>query len=137
MKEEPLRFIVCGGRDWSDEEQVFEVLDRNIPTAGPFTIVTGACPTGADEFARRWFLRAKHWNLNGHVEGFCNYEPHPADWKRHGKGAGPLRNLEMALLDARTCLAFWDGESRGTLDMIKRATKSGIPVRIFPPRRRE
>lgn len=30
------------------------------------------------------------------------------------------------------CLAFWDGESKGTLDTIRRATKAGVRVRIIP-----
>ena len=59
-------------------------------------------------------------------------ERHPADWDRHGKGAGPIRNRAMAKSGADRCLAFWDGESRGTLDMITVATKHGIPVRIVP-----
>ena len=41
----------------------------------------------------------------------------PADWKTHGKKAGPIRNGEMA--DAcEAAIGFWDGRSRGTRDMI-------------------
>lgn len=60
------------------------------------------------------------------------HEPHPADWDTHGKAAGPIRNEEMAKAGADLCIAIWDGKSRGTLDMIKRATQHGIPVRIVP-----
>ena len=57
----------------------------------------------------------------------------PADWKKHGRAAGPIRNQQM--LDegkADVVVALWDGKSRGTLDMIQRATEAGVPVRILP-----
>jgi hypothetical protein len=44
----------------------------------------------------------------------------PADWNRHGRGAGYIRNKEMAEI-GDGLLAFWDEESCGTQDMIKQA----------------
>ena len=45
------------------------------------------------------------------------------DWDRHGKAAGPIRNKEMAEFAAPDgyCIAFWDGESKGTQSMIEYA----------------
>lgn len=54
----------------------------------------------------------------------------PADWEAHGKAAGPLRNQEMADY-ADALIAIWDGESRGTKDMIDRATKSGLAIFVY------
>ena len=51
----------------------------------------------------------------------------PADWKAHGKAAGPLRNAEMAEY-ADALLLIWDGESRGSASMKQEATKRGKPV---------
>jgi hypothetical protein len=42
----------------------------------------------------------------------------PAQWKKHGKSAGPLRNIEMADY-ADYGVSVWDGVSRGTAHMIK------------------
>lgn len=53
----------------------------------------------------------------------------PADWKLHGKSAGPIRNAEMADY-ADALIAVWDGHSRGTGDMIDTAKKLGLPHHV-------
>jgi hypothetical protein len=50
-----------------------------------------------------------------------------ADWERHGKAAGPIRNQAMIDAGADLVIAFPGG--RGTADLIRRARKAGIPVR--------
>jgi len=44
----------------------------------------------------------------------------PADWGLHGKAAGPIRNRQMAER-ADMLIAFWDGESPGTRNMLRTA----------------
>lgn len=56
-------------------------------------------------------------------------ETFPADWKVHGKAAGPIRNTKMAEV-ADALIAFWDGKSRGTKNMIDTATKRGLKVAV-------
>ena len=56
-------------------------------------------------------------------------ELYPADWDKHGKAAGPIRNAEMAEV-ADALIAFWDGQSRGTKSMIDLARKKGLQVAI-------
>ena len=51
----------------------------------------------------------------------------PADWKQYGRAAGVRRNKEMAQ-NADALIAFWDGISRGTKNMIEEATAAGIIV---------
>lgn len=60
-------------------------------------------------------------------------EPHPADWKRFGKVAGPLRNTEMVSLGADLGLAFYieQVESRGTDHCVGLMTSVGIPVKKY------
>lgn len=119
-----MRVIVCGSRDWSDPTIVAVRLNQLVSAKGPLVIVHGACPTGADYYASR-FANAPM--------SHCTEERHPADW-RQGAKAGPIRNSRMAGLGAGLLLAFWDGASNGTEDMIARAVQHGIPVRVVPAR---
>lgn len=51
------------------------------------------------------------------------FEP---DWSK-GKKAGPMRNRQMADY-AEGLIAVWDGESRGTMNMIDEAHKLGKKI---------
>jgi hypothetical protein len=119
-----MRIIVCGSRDWNDRNAIRCALVATTLDAYEETIVVHGGARGADAFAHE---------VAGEM-GFVR-EVHEAEWNSNGKAAGPIRNEEMAKLGADLCLAFWDGQSRGTLDMIQRATRHGIPVRIVPNRR--
>jgi YspA, cpYpsA-related SLOG family len=59
---------------------------------------------------------------------------HPADWERHSRAAGPIRNQEMLdhHPDIDLVLAFPAPDSRGTWDMVERAIKARLTVRIHP-----
>jgi len=48
-------------------------------------------------------------------------------WKRHGRSAGAIRNLEMARY-ADALVAVWDGSSPGTRNMIDTMKSLGKPV---------
>lgn len=120
------RILVTGCRDWEDPTSVaFEPHKAAHPFAHQSVVVHGACPTGADKHAADYCERH-------HI----TQDAHPADWAKLGKGAGPARNQLMAEAGAHVCLAFWDGVSAGTRDMITRAVRYGIPVRIIPKMRR-
>lgn len=54
-----------------------------------------------------------------------------ADWKRFGKPAGPLRNAEV-IADAECLLALPCVHSKGTIDCIKQAVASNLPVYVMP-----
>lgn len=110
-----MRVIVTGSRDWDDARTIRIALAR---FHGPDTVlVHGACPTGADAIADA-FGREMGWTV----------EPHPADWDRWKKSAGPRRNREMAELGGDVCLAFHRNNSRGTQNMINNCEKNSIPV---------
>ena len=51
----------------------------------------------------------------------------PADWDKHGKAAGHIRNKQMADY-ADALLLIWDGESKGSKNMKETMLKLGKPV---------
>jgi len=111
------RVLVCGGRDYDDWKAVFAVLDAIRELHGPLTIIEGGA-NGADCLARRWATERK--------AGLVTV---PADWKQHGRAAGPIRNRVM-LADHRPnyVLAFPGG--KGTRDMVRQAEAFGVTVFI-------
>lgn len=115
----PQRILVTGSRDWTDRDIIRKVLSWLPPGS---TVVHGAA-RGADTIAAE---EAKALGLT--------VEAHPADWKRHGKAAGPIRNQKM--IDAGpydAVFAFPLPDSIGTRDCIERARKAGYEVAVFPP----
>ena len=52
---------------------------------------------------------------------------------KYGKAAVPIRNKEMlkyALKEKPVIIAFWDGKSRGTKNMLKQAKLAGAVCHI-------
>lgn len=54
----------------------------------------------------------------------------PADWNSYGKGAGLIRNRDMAYY-ADALVAVWDGRSTGTKHMIDYMKKLNKPVFVY------
>jgi len=118
-----MRVLVCGSRSWTDADAIRCELNP-LPPAG-LTILHGACRTGADWIADEW---CREFNVT--TERF------PANWRKYGKGAGPMRNRAMLDTHPDLVLAFRaDGPSPGTDDMIREAQRRRIPVKvIYGPR---
>lgn len=117
-----MRVIVTGSRAFPDPVRVAHELNTLYLQHGPFTLVHGACATGADAAAHHWY------EVAGSDLG-CLEVRHPADWEQFGKRAGPLRNAEMVKAGADLVLAFFSGDSRGTRHTVSLAEKAGITVR--------
>ena len=113
------RLLVCGSRNWTDRALVERVLRDH----GPAVIVHRAAP-GADRIAGE-VARSLGWPV----------KEHPADWKRYGKRAGPLRNIEMLDTSPSLVIAFTliAGGSTGTRHTLTGAHRRGIPVRVVEP----
>ena len=112
-----MKLIIAGGRDigkkwcWgmiTDLLQEFQL--ENISE-----VVSGACK-GIDDLGE-WYA----FNMSKSVKKF------PADWDKHGKAAGPIRNKEMAEY-ADALLLIWNGKSRGSASMKREMEKLGKPI---------
>ncbi len=118
-----MRVLVTGSRDWQNTETIRAAIAEvhYFDAKGePVTLVSGACPNGADAMAERWALRFG-WEV----------ERHPAQWKVYRRAAGFRRNEEMVTLGADVVLAFQRDNSRGTGHTIRLANDAGIPVRYW------
>jgi len=109
-----MRVLVCGGRTSDDWERLAGVLDGLDPMKVS-VVIHGAAP-GADTLAGRWAeLRRVP------VEAF------PADWEKHGRAAGPIRNAPM-LAEGKPDLVVAFPGGRGTANMCKQARTAGVEV---------
>ena len=110
-----MKLLVCGGRDFAQAANLYVKL-HDINRGSPiFSIIHGAA-RGADEMAGHWARR------NGVTE-----IAYPADWATHGRAAGPIRNQAM-INDQNPDMVLACHGGRGTLDMVRRAERAGIPV---------
>ena len=112
-----MRALVCGGRQYDDYNHVCEVLDSFAdPRGRTITLVIHGAALGADSLAAQW---ADARNIPA-----CAF---PADWRTHGRAAGPIRNARM-LAEGRpdVVIAFPGGP--GTSDMMAKARRAGVRV---------
>lgn len=134
-----MRLIICGSRHFNSPIRLNLVLTRHAswhlaaPESRPLILVHGACPTGADKLVDDWFEWKRLEALFTDRLFGLSVERHPADWRTHGKAAGPFRNREMAEAGADRCIAFLKRGSAntGTLDMIRAAHACGITVETY------
>lgn len=124
-----MRMIIAGSRGFSNYgllkdaclKALKELGDRGANTSRENVEIVSGGARGADRLGE---VFAGELGLN--------LKKFPADWNRFGKGAGILRNEEMARYASETpegvLVAFWDGVSRGTASMIELARRYGLEV---------
>lgn len=108
-----MKLAVIGSRDWTNYKMMLEKIEFISPTE----IVSGGA-RGADKLAER-----AGTELGIPVKVF------PADWEKHGKSAGYIRNHEIVDY-ADEGIAFWDGKSKGTAHAIEQFKKQGKRIVI-------
>jgi hypothetical protein len=112
-----VRVLVCGGRAFDDWTLLSKTLSEAACDAGcKIALIIHGGASGADAMAGRWAL--------------ANDVPcmvFPADWKTHGKAAGPIRNAEMLTKGVPDCVVAMPG-GRGTSDMVRKAEAAGVPI---------
>lgn len=113
-----MKLLVCGSRTWSDRR----VIARDLMEFPEDTIVMHGNAPGADRIAAQIAVA-----IGLQVVSFA------ADWIKYGKAAGPIRNRWMLDQHPDRVLAYWNGTSPGTKDMIQEARKRGIRVEVCTP----
>lgn len=113
-----MRVLVCGGRHFNDALTLGSWLGGVHKNNGPITLLIegGAC--GADYMARKF----AEWH------GIPT-KTFPADWDKHGKAAGHIRNRQMLVEGKPDLVVAFEG-GRGTANMVEQAKAAGVKVLI-------
>ena len=107
-----MKVIIAGSRTIHDYALVVNAMQRcgfNV------TEVVCGMATGIDRLGEQWAI------ANG-----ITVKEMPADWNRHGRAAGPIRNRAMAKY-ADAAVIIWDGKSRGSRNMVNEMIRLGKP----------
>jgi len=123
-----IRIIIAGGRKFNDYEMLKRTMLKFIRKLHDHIdfhkveIISGNA-NGADKLGERF---ANEYNYDLKIM--------PAQWDLHGKSAGYIRNNEMLVYakeaDHSVLVAFWDGKSKGTKNMIDTSRKSLDSVEV-------
>lgn len=124
-----MRILVCGGRDWNDQDRMDAALDAVHRKHGITLLIEGGQVSrdrktdtlfGADWQAGTWAIRRRvpHWTC--WAQWFD-------EWGNIRKAAGPERNERMLAVGRPAAAVAMPG-GRGTRDMVKRCQSAGCPV---------
>lgn len=122
--------LVCGDRNWTDRKKIKRRLKRWLVEADaisedfmPRHLLIHGAARGVDTIAGELGLK-----LRFDVKAF------PADWEKHGKSAGPIRNRKMLDQCPHLVIAFHSDieKSKGTKDCIFEANRRKMTVEIIP-----
>jgi hypothetical protein len=113
------RVAIVGSRRFPDPERV-RVYVAGLPNG---SVVVSGGAWGVDTIAEK---EARALGIPVRI-----YQPH---YDRFGASAPLMRNQEI-VDDCDRLVAFWDGESTGTMHTVGLARKAGKPVEIIEVRR--
>lgn len=113
-----MKILVCGGRAFNDQTSLFNFLDSFQYVMGMVDVVIHGDAPGADQLAGQW----------ARSHGITELK-FPADWNKHGKAAGPIRNSIMLTEKPDFVIAFPGG--RGTRNMVGQANLNGVKVIFY------
>lgn len=113
-----MKVVIAGGRDFRHKPQDWDWLDE-FHREHRITLVISGGATGADRLGELW---AGQNNIP--------VERMTADWYKHGRAAGPIRNRRMAR-EGDAVILFPGG--RGTASMRKEAEKRDLSIfTVYP-----
>lgn len=115
--QDHVRCIIAGSRDGIGYDAVEKAVEASGWADRITTVLSGGA-RGVDTYGERW----------AEASG-PPVERHPPKWSQHGGAAGPIRNREMAEC-SDALVAVWDGESKGTRNMIEQARARRLQVYV-------
>jgi len=115
-----MKIAIVGTRNFSKLDLIKTQLSIIYTKLGTddITIVSGGCrgvDKEAEEIAKTFGFKTKIYEAN---------------WDKHGKAAGPIRNSEI-VKNADIFIVFWDNKSHGTRDTINKIIDAGKPLRVY------
>jgi hypothetical protein len=113
------KLIIAGSREFDNYPLLKEKVDFLLKNVTEDIEIVSGTARGADTLGEKY---ARENNFQ--VKLF------PADWNKHGKSAGFIRNEEMAKY-ANACVVFWMNNSKGTKHMIDLSQKYNLKLRIY------
>jgi len=105
-----MKIGIIGSRSFDS----YTLLDKIVKGLPLYNMITEVVSGGADGADRLGALFARNNGLK-----LTEYLPR---WDKYGKSAGFRRN-ELIIQNSNIVIAFWDGESKGTLHSINLAKK--------------
>lgn len=110
-----MKTIIAGSRNITDYNDAVSAIKKS---GFAITEIVSGGAKGVDALGERYGM-----DNNIPVRVF------PADWENNGRGAGHIRNTQMAEY-AEALIAIWDGTSPGTFNMIQTAKNKGLKVYV-------
>lgn len=113
-----MKLIIAGHRDWHFFA-FYNVLEMLGIEAWKISEIVSGEAKGIDRCAETF-----SYDLH------CKFTEFPADWDKHGRAAGPIRNKEMAEY-GDALLVIWDGDltrNSGSRNMRELMLRAGKPV---------
>ncbi len=111
-----MKLAVVGSRSFEDQQMLNTVLD-----GFNFDLLISGGAKGAD-------LMGENYAIQNGIETLI-FKP---DWERYGRSAGFIRNKDI-ISNCDTVVAFWDGQSKGTLSSINLAKQMKKELIIINP----
>lgn len=115
-----MRLLICGDRNWLNEDFIEKCI---LFYKDKIEVLIEGEARGADKLSRK--AAEKHQ---------IPVLPFPAEWDKFHKAAGPIRNSQMMKEGKPTHVWGYHNyisESSGTLDMLSKAVKAGLPTTFY------
>lgn len=117
-----MRILICGDRDWTNYQMIFEYIQKQKEIYEPLTVIEGEAD-GVDIMSRK---AAEYLGIT--------VKPFPANWRLFKGQAGSVRNAQM-IREGKPdkAVAFHNDieHSKGTKDMVNKLEAAGIEYELF------
>lgn len=113
------KVIIAGSREFNDFNFLKQKLDYLLQNVTDEIEIVSGCARGADLLGEQ-YAKERGYTI----------KKFPADWEKHKKAAGYIRNKEMGEY-ANACVVFWMNKSKGSQHMIDIAKSLNLKLRVY------